>query len=106
MYTVDIPIRRTRRTTPKTIIDNDEFPLDEVRRSGRTRKLMYGTFDQKVLERALYDQRYEHESSRKRKTREVDAVDVEVCVCFLLMFKFTMINYRVTQLISILFKMG
>jgi hypothetical protein len=40
-----------------------------VRRSSRQRKLLYGTFDPKILDRALYvdKQSYEHEEDSPRK---------------------------------------
>lgn len=53
-----------------------------VRRSSRQRKLLYGTFDPKILERALYvdKQSYEHEEDNPRKKRRVEETnDVDVC---------------------------
>lgn len=53
-----------------------------VRRSSRQRKLLYGTFDPKILERALYvdKQSYDHEEDNPRKKRRVEETnDVHVC---------------------------
>lgn len=50
----------------------------DVRRSSRQKKLLYGTFDQKILEKALYmNGDDEIQPRRKRKRNEVELVDVE-----------------------------
>lgn len=51
-----------------------------VRRSSRQRKLLYGTFDPKILDRALYvdKQSYEHDEENPRKKRRVEEVNDSV----------------------------
>lgn len=51
-----------------------------VRRSSRQRKLLYGTFDPKILERALYvdKQSYEHDEENPRKKRRVEEANDSV----------------------------
>ena len=49
-----------------------------VRRSSRQKKLVYGTFDQKILDKALYMNDIDEGPSRKRRRNEVELVDVEV----------------------------
>lgn len=52
-----------------------------VRRSSRQKKFVYGTFDQKLLGKALYGDPAYDESGRptKKRRREVELVDVDVC---------------------------
>ena len=60
---------------------NNNAADGDVRRSSRQRKLVYGTFDQKILEKALYMNGDEVERpSRKRRRNEVELVDVEVSI--------------------------
>lgn len=40
--------------------------------------MIYGTFDQKILEKALYMNGDDMQPGRKRKRNEVELVDVEV----------------------------
>ncbi|KAL3869832.1 hypothetical protein ACJMK2_042465 [Sinanodonta woodiana] len=64
--------RRRSEEASKNYSDNNN--VDEgIRRSSRTRKLVYGTFDQKILEKALYENASEYPKSTGRKRgREVD----------------------------------
>ena len=57
---------------------NNNAGNGNVRRSSRQKKLVYGTFDQKILDKALYMNDIDEEPSRKRRRNEVELVDVEV----------------------------
>lgn len=65
-----------RRSRP--IIEDKDAGV--VRRSSRQRKLLYGTFDPKILERALYvdKQSYDHEEDNPRKKRRVEDTNADV----------------------------
>lgn len=68
---------RARRRSWKYSRNNNAADGD-VRRSSRQRKMIYGTFDQKILEKALYMNGDDMQPGRKRKRNEVELVDVEV----------------------------
>lgn len=67
----------SRRRSRPIIEDKD---AGVVRRSSRQRKLLYGTFDPKILERALYvdKQSYDHEEDNPRKKRRVEDTNADV----------------------------
>ncbi|XP_076098505.1 ATPase family AAA domain-containing protein 2-like isoform X2 [Mytilus galloprovincialis] len=67
---------RARRRSWKYSRNNNAADGD-VRRSSRQRKMIYGTFDQKILEKALYMNGDDMQPGRKRKRNEVELVDVE-----------------------------
>lgn len=68
----------TSRRRSRPIIEDKDAGV--VRRSSRQRKLLYGTFDPKILERALYvdKQSYDHEEDNPRKKRRVEDTNADV----------------------------
>ena len=57
---------------------NNNAANGDVRRSSRQRKLVYGTFNQKILDKALYmNGDDEVRPSRKRRRNEVELIDVD-----------------------------
>ena len=69
---------RRRERKPQVVVEDCS---NEVRRSSRQRKLLYGTFDPKILDRALYvdKQSYGEERPSKRRRQDVEAIDNNVC---------------------------
>ena len=80
----DEPVPR-RRSAFRNRNNNVGNQSDEgVRRSSRKKKLLYGTFDPKILDRALYVDKQEYGENggqpRKRKRNEVEPIDPDASI--------------------------